>query len=182
MIWTAGVRPSHLGSKLAEVTGCVLDKAGHVLVQHEFSIPENPEIRVAGDLSDYSHTINDKPIPDMAAPAKQAETFIGKDIAAIIANRARPTFSYFDFGSIAVLKHASAVADLQGLRFSGGVGWLLWAFVHMVLIPDWEQDHAFREMDLRPADPAARCDSSHRHAEPAHGTGCSGRPFPDEGR
>ena len=145
MIWTGSVRPSHLGSKLAEVTGCVLDKAGHVLVQHEFSIPENPEIRVAGDLSDYSHTINDKPMPDMAAPAKQAETFIGKDIAAIIANRARPTFSYFDFGSIAVLKHASAVADLQGLRFSGGVGWLLWAFVHLVLIPDWEQDHAFRE-------------------------------------
>ena len=138
VIWTAGVRPSHLGSKLAEATGCALDKAGRVVVQHDFSIPGHPEIRVAGDLSNYSHTINGKPMPGMAAPAKQAGTFIGKDIAAIVANRARPTFSYFDFGSMAVLDRATAVADLRGLRFSGGVGWLLWAFVHLVLIPDWE--------------------------------------------
>ena len=138
VIWTAGVRPSHLGSKLAEATGCALDKGGRVVVQHDFSIPEHPEIRVAGDLSNYSHTINGKPMPGMAAPAKQAGTFIGKDIAAIVANRSRPTFNYFDFGSMAVLDRATAVADLRGLRFSGGVGWLLWAFVHLVLIPDWE--------------------------------------------
>ena len=138
VIWTAGVRPSHLGSKLAEATGCALDKGGRVVVQHDFSIPEHPEIRVAGDLSNYSHTINGKPMPGMAAPAKQAGTFIGKDIAAIVANRSRPTFNYFDFGSMAVLDRATAVADLRGLRFSGGVGWLLWAFVHLVLIPGWE--------------------------------------------
>ena len=138
VIWTAGVRPSHLGSKLAEATGCALDTGGRVVVQHDFSIPEHPEIRVAGDLSNYSHTINGKPMPGMAAPAKQAGTFIGKDIAAIVANRSRPTFNYFDFGSMAVLDRATAVADLRGLRFSGGVGWLLWAFVHLVLIPDWE--------------------------------------------
>ena len=138
VIWTAGVRPSHLGSKLAEATGCALDKSGRVVVEHDFSVSEHPEIRVAGDLSNYSHTSNGKPMPGMAAPAKQAGTFIGKDIAAIVANRSRPTFNYFDFGSMAVLDRATAVADLRGLRFSGGVGWLLWAFVHLVLIPDWE--------------------------------------------
>ena len=108
------------------------------MVEHDFSISEHPEIRVAGDLSNYSHTSNGKPMPGMAAPAKQAGTFIGKDIAAIVANRSRTTFNYFDFGSMAVLDRATAVADLRGLRFSGGVGWLLWAFVHLVLIPDWE--------------------------------------------
>ena len=138
VIWTAGVRPSHLGSKLAEATGCALDKSGRVVVEHDFSVSDHPEIRVAGDLSNYSHTSNGKPMPGMAAPAKQAGTFIGKDIAAIVANRSRPTFNYFDFGSMAVLDRATAVADLRGLRFSGGVGWLLWAFVHLVLIPDWE--------------------------------------------
>ena len=106
VIWTAGVRPSHLGSKLSEATGCALDKSGRVVVEHDFSIPEHPEIRVAGDLSNYSHTSNGKPMPGMAAPAKQAGTFIGKDIAAIVANRSRPTFNYFDFGSMAVLDRA----------------------------------------------------------------------------
>ena len=138
VIWTAGVRASSLGKKLSDATGCEVDRGGRVVVQPDFSIPGRPEIRVAGDLSSYSHTTNGKPLPGMAAPAKQAGTFIGKDIAAIVAGRQRPNFSYFDFGSMAVLDRASAVADLRGLKFSGGIGWLLWAFVHLVLIPGWE--------------------------------------------
>ena len=138
VIWTAGVRASHLGNKLAEATGCDVDRGGRVVVQPDFSIPGHPEIRVAGDLSSYSHTINGKPLPGMAAPAKQAGTFIGRDISAVVAERKRPTFQYADLGSMAVLDRANAVADLRGLRFKGGIGWVLWAFVHLVLIPDWE--------------------------------------------
>ena len=138
VIWTAGVRSSHLGKKLAETTGCEVDRGGRVIVQHDFSIPDHPEIRVAGDLSSYSHTSDGQPLPGMASPAKQAGTYIGRDIAAIVAARPRPTFQYFDFGSMAVLDRASAVADLRGLRFADGIGWILWAFVHLVLIPEWE--------------------------------------------
>ena len=138
VIWTAGVRASQLGRKLAAVCECELDQGGRVIVEPDFSVPGHPEIRVAGDLSNYSHTINGKPLPGMAAPAKQAGTFIGRDLAAIVAERPRPTFRYFDFGSMAVLDRASAVADLRGLKFSGGIGWILWAFVHLVLIPGVE--------------------------------------------
>ena len=138
VIWTAGVRPSHLGQKLAEATGCALDKSGRVIVQHDFSIPDHPEIRVAGDLSHYSHSGTGQPLPGMAAPAKQAGSYIGRDLAALVANRPRPSFRYIDFGSMAVLDRASAVADMRGLGLSGGIGWLLWAFVHLVLIPNWE--------------------------------------------
>ena len=51
MIWTAGVRASSLGKKLAEATGCEVDRGGRVIVEHYFSIADHPEIRVAGDLS-----------------------------------------------------------------------------------------------------------------------------------
>ncbi len=34
--------------------------------------------------------------------------------------------------------HASAFADLHGFRFSGRLGLLLWAIVHLVLIPNRE--------------------------------------------
>ena len=37
---------------------------------------------------------------------------------------------------MAVLDRASAVSDLRGLRFAAGIGWILWVFVHLVLIPD----------------------------------------------
>ena len=137
VIWTAGVKPSHLGQKLTEATGCELDRGGRVIVNPDFSIPNHPEIRIAGDLCSYSHTVNGKPLPGMAAPAKQAGTFIGKDIAAMVAGRSRPTFRYFDFGSMAVVQ-ASAVADLHGFKVSGRMGLLLWAIVHLALMPNRE--------------------------------------------
>ena len=52
----------------------------------------------------------------MAAPAKQVGTFIDEDIAAIVAERPRPSFNYLGLGSMVVLNRASAVADLLGLR------------------------------------------------------------------
>ena len=134
VIWTAGVKASHLGQQLTDATGCEVDRGGRVVVNPDFSIPSHPEIRIAGDLCSYSHTLNGKPLPGMAAPAKQAGTFIGKDIAALVAGRSRPGFRYVDFGSMAVV-HGSAVADLHGFRFSGRMGLLLWAIVHLALIP-----------------------------------------------
>ena len=138
VIWTAGVRASSLGKKLAAATECEIDRNGRVIVESDFSIPGYKEIRVAGDLCNYNHTSIGKPLPGMAAPAKQAGTFIGNDIAAILEKRPRPTFNYIDFGSMAVLDRATAVADLRGLKFVGRIGWILWALTHLVLIPGWE--------------------------------------------
>ena len=62
VIWTAGVKPSHLGQKLTEATGCDVDHGGRVIVSPDFSIPNHPEIRIAADLCSYSHTVNGKPV------------------------------------------------------------------------------------------------------------------------
>jgi NADH dehydrogenase, FAD-containing subunit len=138
VIWTAGVRPSHLGRKLAEEIECELDRGGRVVVEPDFSVKGHPEIRVVGDLCCYKHTKDGKPLPGMAGPATQAGGFVGKDIAAIMAGNDRPNFSWFDFGSMAVLDRVSAVADLRGFKFSGGIGWLLWAAAHLAFMPDRE--------------------------------------------
>ena len=58
-------------------------------------------------------------------------------IPAIVSGGSRPTFRYVDFGSMAVV-HANAVADLHGFKFSGRQGLLLWAIVHLALIPNRE--------------------------------------------
>ena len=137
VIWSAGVKPSHLGQQLTEATGCDVDHSGENNTNPKHTKPNQPKIRIARDLCSYSHTVNGKPLPGMAAPAKQAGTLIGKDIAAIVSGGSRPTFRYVDFGSMAVV-HASAVADLHGFKFSGRLGLLLWAIVHLALIPNRE--------------------------------------------
>jgi NADH dehydrogenase len=136
--WTAGVKPSHLGKLLAERSGCPLDRSGRVVVQPDFSIPKFPSIRVVGDLSNYGHTADAKPLPGMAGPAVQMGTWVAKDIlAGINGSKAKP-FRWFDFGSMAVVGPLYAVADLRGLRLSGLLGWLLWAVAHLAFMPDNE--------------------------------------------
>jgi NADH dehydrogenase len=70
VFWTAGVRASKLGHRLAEATGCALDRGGRVIVEPDFSIPGHPEIRVVGDLCHYAHAGADgQPIPAGGSPA-----------------------------------------------------------------------------------------------------------------
>ena len=138
VIWTAGVRPSHLGKTLADSIECELDRGGRVIVEPDFSIKDHPEIRVVGDLCSYKHTSTGNPLPGMAGPASQAGGFVGKDIAAIMSSSQRPNFKWFDFGSMAVLDRVAAVADLRGFKFSGSPGWAVWAAAHLAFMPDRE--------------------------------------------
>ena len=74
----------------------------------------------------------------MAAPAKQAGSFICKYIAALLAGRPRPKFQYLDLRSMAIIDGSSVVADLRGLKFPGLIEVLLWAGLHIGLIHDMQ--------------------------------------------
>ena len=101
-----------------------------------FPLPAIP--RFASLVISAATAIPKKAYPPMAAPAKQAGSIIGKDIAALVAGRPRPKFQYLDLGSMAIVDGSSAVADLRGLKFSGLIGVLLWAGVHLGLIHDMQ--------------------------------------------
>ena len=136
--WTAGVAPSPLGRLLAERTGCPLDKGGRVIVAPDFSIPDHPEIRVVGDLCSYSHTADGKPLPGMAGPAVQMGTWVARDILKRSQGRDHGPFRFVDFGSMAVIGHLFAVADLRGWKVSGALGWLMWGLAHLAFMPTRE--------------------------------------------
>ncbi|GIS13581.1 MAG: NADH dehydrogenase [Synechococcus sp.] len=169
VIWTAGVKPSHLGQKLTEATGCELDRGGRVIVNPDFSIPNHPEIRIAGDLCSYSHTVNGKPLPGMAAPAKQAGTFIGKGHRRDRGWSRPPHVPLFRFR-----QHGRGAGEcrrrpawLQSFRPSGSA-----ALGHRPPGFDaepGEPDHVEHQVVVRAGNPRAGHNSAHRHAEPASG-------------
>jgi NADH:quinone reductase (non-electrogenic) len=41
-------------------------------------------------------------------------------------------FHYFNFGDMATIGRASAVAELPWIRLKGFPGWLAWLFIHLV--------------------------------------------------
>jgi NADH dehydrogenase len=180
VVWAAGVAASKLGAALAESTGCVLDRAGRVLVQPDLSLNEFPEIFVAGDLA--AATSRDKkgapqPVPGVSPAAKQ----MGRTAAAnlLLRLQGKPTrpFRYADYGALATIGRRAAIAAvdvpvLGRVEFSGGLAWLFWLFVHiyfligfrnrLVVLADWawayfsfeRQARVVADLEARPETPA----------------------------
>ena len=137
VLWAAGVLASPLGQVLAKQAGAPLDKAGRVIVQPDLAIPNHPEIFVIGDLANFSHQ-GGKPLPGVAQPAIQEGRYVAKVIERRLQGQSSKAFHYNDWGNLAVIGRGAAVADLNRLRLKGWPAWLIWVFVHLANIVEFQ--------------------------------------------
>ncbi len=137
VLWAAGVLASPLGVILSEEAGAKLDRARRVIVQPDMSIAAHPEIFVIGDLSNFSHQTG-QPLPGVAQPAIQQGHYVAKLVRARLRGEKLPPFHYFDKGNLATIGRGAAVADLNWLRLSGWPAWLIWVFVHLLYIVQFQ--------------------------------------------
>ncbi len=129
ILWGAGVAASSLGKML----GAPTDKAGRVIVQPDLSVPEHPEVFVAGDLASATQK-NGQPVPGVAPAAIQMGKFAARQIKRAVAGKPSEEFKYLDKGSLATIGRSKAVADLGKLHFSGYFAWLAWLFIHLLFL------------------------------------------------
>jgi len=137
ILWTAGVKASFLGKVLQERAGAELDGGGRVMVAPDLSIPGRPDIFVIGDLANFSHQ-GGAPLPGVAPVAMQEGSYVAGLIADRIAGKKTKDFRYFDKGNLAVIGRNSAVADIGKLKISGFPAWLIWAFVHISYLIEFD--------------------------------------------
>ncbi len=137
ILWAAGVLGSPLGRIVAEETGATIDKAGRISVEPDLTVPGHPEIFVIGDLANFVHQTG-KPLPGVAQPAIQEGRYAAKVIARRLRGEKSRPFHYFDKGNLATIGRGAAVADLNWLRLSGFPAWLLWIFVHLMNIVEFQ--------------------------------------------
>ena len=128
VLWAAGVLASPLGRMLAQDAGAPIDKVRRVMVEPDLTVPRHPEIFVIGDLANFS----------IAPTAIQAGKYVGKMIARRIAGEKIEPFHYFDRGNLATIGRAAAVADLGWLSLSGLPAWLIWLFIHLLNIVEFQ--------------------------------------------
>jgi NADH dehydrogenase len=110
-----------------------MDKAGRVIVNKDYSIPNNRDIFVIGDAA-LSLDENNKPLPGVAPVAIQQGKFVAKLILANKNESERDSFKYIDKGNLATIGKAKAIAEIRGLKFSGHFAWLTWCFVHILYL------------------------------------------------
>src|SRR5215813_6992713 len=126
VIWTAGVAPSPAGKWL----GAETDRAGRVRINHDLSVPGNPEIFVVGDTATLDQ--DGKPLAGVAQVAMQQGRYAGRLINSRITGKPAPKpFRYFDKGTMAVVGKGYAVLQSGSVHIVGLLAWMAWAAVHL---------------------------------------------------
>ena len=136
VLWAAGVKPSPVARILVpDADG--LDRTGRVLVDANLTLPGHDDVYVIGDLA----SVNDDSgasIPGTAPLAMSQGRYVaGRIIERLRGEKGKP-YRYRNKGSMAVIGRASAVADLGKARFSGYPAWLLWLFVHLMYLVEFD--------------------------------------------
>jgi len=138
VIWAGGVTVAPLARMLAKNTGAETDHGGRIKVGPDLTIANFPDIYVVGDLA-LSMDSNGKPLPGVAQVAMQGGAYAAKAIVRKVKGQPnQKPFKYFDKGSLAVIGRAAAVADVFGVHLWGLPAWLVWAFIHLAYIVEFQ--------------------------------------------
>jgi len=137
VLWAAGIKASPMGKAIAEQTGAELDRIGRVIVEPDLSVPGCPNIFIAGDLAHYAHN-TENPLPGTAATAMQQGEYLASSIKKRLANKEVSAFNYKDNGSMAVIGRNEAVANLGFTKLSGFPAWIIWIFVHIYYLIEFD--------------------------------------------
>ncbi|MBV8573814.1 MAG: NAD(P)/FAD-dependent oxidoreductase [Acetobacteraceae bacterium] len=130
VLWTAGVA----ASPIPKMLGTKTDRAGRALVDPFLKVVDAPGVFVAGDAASVIQ--NEHPVPGVAQAAIQEGRYVGRLIAKELRERkVKRRFRYFDKGNMAVVGKNYAVLERGWLRTSGFLTWLVWAFVHILSLP-----------------------------------------------
>jgi NADH dehydrogenase len=126
VLWAAGVTTTRFGDTVAERFGAERERGGRIRVTDHLTLPGHAEVYVIGDLA-HAPGRDGLPLPGLAPVAMQQGAYAARRCL----GRAVGPFRYRDKGQLAVIGRNAAVCDLGTARFSGFPAWLLWLFVHI---------------------------------------------------
>ncbi len=133
LVWAAGVR----AHPLAEALDVELGRGYRIIVNGDLSIPNQPDVFVAGDLSAATDK-DGKLLPQTCPVAIQQGKHVARQIMADLTARQRRDFEYLDKGSMAIVGRNAGIAELSpqfaSLRLYGFVGWTAWLLLHLVYL------------------------------------------------
>ncbi len=133
VVWAAGVTASELATRLGELTGAELDRAGRVTVEPDLTLPGHPEVFALGDMVRVLGADGEPMhLPGVAPVAMQMGRYAASVVRARLTGQEAPKpFAYKDKGNLATIGRAAAVADVKGLKLSGFIAWITWLVVHL---------------------------------------------------
>jgi NADH dehydrogenase len=138
VIWAGGVMTTTFGRILAQRTNAETAGHGAIKVRPDLTVPGFPDIFVVGDLA-AALNLEGKPLPGVAQVAMQGGAYAAKAIERRIrGDSPPPPFRYLDKGDLAVIGRGKAVARIFGIHLKGLEAWLVWLFVHLMYLVQFQ--------------------------------------------
>ncbi len=135
LVWTAGTTPNPL---LADLPA-ELDKRGAIVVDENLAVPDHDELWAVGDCAAITDAKTGEPCPPTAQFALREAHTLAYNIHASVAGKRPKPFHFGGLGTLCVVGHHTACAEIKGVRFSGFLAWMLWRAVYLSKLPGLER-------------------------------------------
>ncbi len=130
VIWAAGV----IGNKIDGFSNNIISPGNRLKVDRINKIIESENIFALGDIAFMETPNYPKGHPQVASVAINQARLLAKNLKLLTQNKQTTDFEYKDRGSMATIGRNKAVVDLPFIHFKGYFAWLVWMFLHLMLI------------------------------------------------
>ena len=131
VIWAAGVRGRLMEGFLPEE---VSEHGKRLLVNCINQLIGTPDIFVLGDIACMITPKYPRGHPQLANVAINQAKLLAKNLKNIGLGKPTKDFEYHDLGSMATVGTNKALVDFPHMHFKGLFAWLIWMFLHLMLI------------------------------------------------
>ncbi len=135
LIWTAGSAPSPVLKALPVEH----DKRGAVITEATMAVKGCENVWALGDCASVPDARTGKPCPGTAQFAVRQAPHLARNLHAVLHGRAPTGFHFDALGTLCVVGHQTACAEVKGFRFSGFFAWLMWRGIYWAKLPGLER-------------------------------------------
>jgi NADH dehydrogenase len=135
LVWAAGAAPSPLLKELAVER----DKRGAVLVENTLAVRGHTGLWALGDCAIVPDAKTGKSCPPTAQFAIREARTLARNLCASIAGEPLQPFHFDSLGTLCVVGHHTACAEIKGYKFSGFFAWFLWRSLYLSKLPGLER-------------------------------------------
>lgn len=130
VIWAAGVT----GNSIKGLSSDVLVGGNRIKVNRFNQVIDTTSLFAIGDIAYMETPAYPKGHPQLANVAINQAKRLVKNLKLLEQKKEPIEFEYRDLGSMATIGRNKAVVDLPFIKFKGYTAWLVWMFLHLMLI------------------------------------------------
>jgi NADH dehydrogenase len=130
VIWAAGV----IANSIQGLPEKSITTGNRIIVDRINKVAGTENVFALGDIAFMVTPKYPKAHPQLANVAINQAKTLAMNLKNIVRQRKTVEYEYLDYGSMATLGRNKAVVDLSFIKFDGFFAWVIWMFLHLMLI------------------------------------------------